>query len=177
MKLKILLIIYFIFTLLLAGYFILPNNSFPTPPVDAVRSTEPADSETPLRRAYFTNYTREQIIDHYRAQFAGPITLRLNYPPEEAGTIIRDQTRSYYLEELAQPLRESLYVNGFVPTKAKDDIWYKGQHFAQKITIKHVSSSVFVRIILLFVIYIVGSLIILEWYLLMDEIVKTVKKE
>src|SRR5688572_10976337 len=99
----------------IAVYLLIPNYEFPNPPVDAVQSEEPADSESPLRRAYFTNYTREEVIQHYRSQISDiPLLLRLNYPPEEAQTIIRDQTRSNYLEELAHPMRSSLYINGFI---------------------------------------------------------------
>lgn len=128
-------------------YTLLPSPKFPAPPPNAVQSTEEADSEDPLRRAYFTNYTREQVIDHYRNQFRyQPFILRLNYPPEDAQTIIRDQTRSTYLEELVHPLRESLFINGFVPRVAKDDIWYKGTHYEEKITVKYVVASAFVRV-------------------------------
>ena len=107
---------------------------------------EEADIETPLKRAYFTNYTREQVVAHYKNQFRyQSFILRLNYPPEDAQTIIRDQTRSTYLEELVHPLRESLFINGFQPRVAKDDIWYKGIHYEEKITVKYVPSSVFIR--------------------------------
>lgn len=131
----------------IVAYALLPAPKFPAPPPNAVQSLEQADTETPLRRAYFTNYTREQVIDHYKNQFRFRLlTLELNYPPEDAQTLIRDQTRSTYLEELTHPLRESLYINGFVPRVAKDDIWYKGVHYEEKITVKYVPSSVYIRV-------------------------------
>src|SRR5258708_6018642 len=121
---------------------------FPAPPPGSFQSVEDADIESPLRRAYFTNYTREQVIAHYKNQFRMKnITLELNYPPEDAQTLIRDQTRSYYLEELVHPFRESLYINGFIPQVAKDDIWYKGVHYEEKITIKYVPGSLGIRIL------------------------------
>lgn len=127
-------------------YTVYPAPKFPDPPPNAVQSMEDADIEDPLRRAYFTNYTREQVVDHYKNQFRfKAITLELNYPPEDAQTLIRDQTRSRYLEELVHPLRESLYINGFIPQDAKDDIWYKGVHYEEKITIRYVQSSLPVR--------------------------------
>lgn len=140
--------VFFVFLSLLASvYTLLPAPKFPEPPPGAVQSMEEADTETPLKRAYFTNYTREQVVDHYRNQFRyKDLTLRLNYPPEDAQTLIRDQTRSTYLEELVHPLRESLFINGFVPHLAKDAINYKGVHYEEKITIKYVPSSVFVRV-------------------------------
>ena len=127
-------------------YLALPAPGFPNPPPGAVQSLEEADVETELKRAYFTNYTREQVVAHYENQFRFRVgTLRLNYPPEEAQTLIRDQARSVYLEELVHPFRESLYINGFVPSQAKDDIWYKGEHYVQKITIRYVPSSLGIR--------------------------------
>jgi hypothetical protein len=127
-------------------YLFYPSPDFPSPPPGSVQSQEKADTETPYRRAYFTNYTREQVIAHYKNQFKLKyFTLELNYPPEDAQVLIRDQTRSYYLEELVHPFRESLYINGFVPQVAKDDIWYKGVHYQEKITIKYVPSNFYIR--------------------------------
>lgn len=73
-------------------------------------------------------------------------TYRLNYPPEESGTIIRDQTRSTFLEEIVHPFRESLYVNGFEPKDPKDAIFIAERPWRQKIIIKYVPSNVFVRL-------------------------------
>lgn len=144
---KILYLLLFVFGLLFFIYLLLPSPQFPNPPQDSTQSMEDADTETPLRRAYFTNYTREQVIAHYKNQFRyKPFTLELNYPPEEAQTLIRDQTRSYYLEELVHPFRESVYINGFIPTKPADDIWYKGVHYEEKITIKYVPASLALRL-------------------------------
>ncbi len=137
---KLGLALYFAISIVFIIYLVLPSPKFPEPPFDAVQSMEEADTETTLRRAYFTNFTREQVIDHYRNQFSRR-SLLLNYPPEDAGAVIRDQTRSYYLQELVHPFRESLFINGFIAQKAQDDIWYKGVHYEQKITIKYNSSN------------------------------------
>ncbi len=144
-------------------YFTIPNYPFPGPPPDALQSYEPADTETPLRRGYFTQYTREQVIAHYRGQLDYLPVIRLNYPPEEAGTIIRDQTRSWYLEELAHPLRGSLFINGFIAQKAQDNIVIDGKPFHQKITIKYVPSNVFVRLAISGLILLAIYLLYLEW--------------
>lgn len=133
-------------------YLALPGPEFPAPPPDATQSEEKADQETPLRRAYFTNFTRQEVIDYYRKAFGESLgglslpSVRLNYPPEDAQTLIRDQTRSTFLEEIAHPFRESIYINGFEPKDPKDDVWYKGIDFRQKIIVKHHPSSVVVRI-------------------------------
>ncbi len=152
--------LYILVLIVFITYLFPKSPPFPPPPPDAVQSMEKADTETTLRRAYFTNYTRDQIIAHYKAHFRHFPTLNLNYPPEDAQTLIRDQTRSYYLEELVHPFRESLYINGFIPTKAKDEIWYKGEHFQQKITIKYSPSNIYVRIILAVITSLVAYMII-----------------
>lgn len=134
-------------------YLSLPNPEFPNPPEGALQSNEPADTETPLRRAYFTDFTRGEVLDFYQRQFSKSpflniplLTYRLNYPPEDSQTLIRDQTRSTFLEEIVHPFRESIFVNGFEPHVAKDEIWYKGIHYRQKIIIKYVPSNTFVRV-------------------------------
>src|SRR3990167_4477512 len=121
---KVLLFLISLFFLALLGYVVLPEPGFPAPPADALQSKEPADSESPLRRAYFTNFTREEVMSHYKKEFKWG--LNLNYPPEESRTIIRDQTRSTFLEEIVHPLRESVFINGFEPKVEKDAINIEG---------------------------------------------------
>lgn len=140
-------IVYILFFILLLVYILPSSSEFPSPPAGAKQSSEPADTETPMRRAYFTDLSREEVINHYKSEFKSFPTIRLNYPPEEAQTIIRDQTRSSYLEELAHPLRESVYINGFVPKEQKDTILIEGVNYYQKITVRYVPSSVFARAI------------------------------
>lgn len=145
---KFLYLVLVVFGILFLAYLFLSSPKFPDPPPHAVQSMEDGDLESPLRRAYFTNYTREQVIAHYKNQFRYlPFILELNYPPEDAQTLIRDQARSYYLEELVHPFRESLYVNGFIATKPQDEINYKGVHYEEKITIKYVPSNLSVRVV------------------------------
>lgn len=146
-------IIFLVFSLSIILYLILPNFSFPEPPSDAIQSNEPADTETPLRRAYFTNYTREEVMTHYKNQFRRsyflgfPLpTYRLNYPPEEAQIIIRDQTRSTFLEEIVHPFRESIFVNGFEPKDPKDAIFISERNWRQKIIVRFVPSSTLIRL-------------------------------
>lgn len=150
---KILSIILLAACLIFLGYLLLPNPIFPVPPQDSLKSTEPADLETPLRQGYFTNYTREQVMVWYKNQLDTSIfhnvsllTLRLNYPPENAKTIIRDQTRSTFLEELAHPFRESVYINGYEPASEENYAVINGRKFRQKIIIKYVPSSLPIRV-------------------------------
>jgi hypothetical protein len=179
MKISIKIFLFILF-LLLTLYVLLPTPKFPSPPPGAIQSTEMGDSEdVTVRRAYFTNFDRQQVLDYYKRQFSQPvifnipfISFRLNYPPEEAQTIIRDQTRSTFLEEIVHPLRESFFVNGFEPKVAKDDIWYKGVHYRQKITVKYRRSSYLVRII---VVVLIGtaSLLLLNQ---IGDVTRRVKK-
>jgi len=129
-----------------AAYVSLPLGGFPKPLPEAVRSTEPADVETPLRRGYFTDATREQVIAHYKSQFGSLPTFRLNYPPEEAQALIRDQTRSTYLEELVQPGRESVFINGFEPHRDNEAIVVDGKRYEQKIIVRYAPSGLHIRL-------------------------------
>ena len=137
-----------VFTFFLLVYVYPPSPEFPKPPSDFVQSFEPADVETPPRRGYYTNMSRQQVIEHYEKEFnLGFIyTPRLNYPPEEAQTIIRDQTKSTFLEEIVHPLRESLYVNGFEPKEEQYAQYYEGTRYNQKIIVRYVPSQLIERI-------------------------------
>ncbi len=161
-------ILFTICSLIFIFYLFLPNPDFPDPPPDALQSNEPADTETSLRRAYFTNYNRQEVLAHYQKQltksnFLGFLlpTYRLNYPPEEAQTLIRDQTRSTFLEEIVHPLRESFFVNGFEPKDPKDAILIEEKNWRQKITVRLVPSNTLARLAVslaaLFIIYLISN--------------------
>jgi hypothetical protein len=156
-------------------YLLLPSPEFPDPPPDAVQSQEEADTETPLRRAYFTNYTREEVLKHYQKQLPWP-TYRLNYPPEEAQTLIRDQTRSTFLEEIVRPFRESVFVNGFEPKDPKDDVWYKGVDYRQKIIIRFVPSNVLVRMGIILPAVIFAGFLMREWLAALKDLRKVIRR-
>jgi len=142
MKKVLRIIIVLIFSVLFV-YALLPNPKFPNPPEGALQSEEPGDVENlSLRRAYYTNLTREEVMKHYQNEFKG---YRLNYPSEEAIIIIRDQTKSTFLEEIVHPFRESFYVNGFEPKSAEYTIIKAGQPWRQKITVKYVASNIIIR--------------------------------
>ncbi|KKP40668.1 hypothetical protein A2130_03775 [Candidatus Woesebacteria bacterium GWC2_33_12] len=164
---KILKILFFIFSLPLFYYVSLSNSEFPDIPPNSVQSNQPADVETPFRRGYYTNLTREEVIEHYKKEFNNKnnlYTLRLNYPPEESQTIIRDQTRSTYLEELTHPLRESLYISGL---EAKNSIYQfniNGVDWQQKIIIRYIPSNVYVRILVM-ILTIGSSLFLIKEFL------------
>lgn len=156
----------FILSILFVGglvYLLMPSPKFPSPPPDSLQSQEPADTETLLRRAYFTNYTRAQVLVWYEKQFGWGYWL--NYPPEDAQTIIRDQTRSTFLEEIVHPFRESLFVNGFEPSSdnTKDAINIAGKHWRQKIIVRSVPSSPVARVIVLVLTLALGAALVREY--------------
>lgn len=154
------------FGILLLVYLAWPAPSFPNTLWDFVSSNEPADKETPMRRGYYTNLTREQLMDHYTKQFGWGE--RLNYPPEDAQTLIRDQTHATFLEEITHPMRESIYIAGNELSKDEGVYEVDGQVFKQKVIVKYVGSNIFVRLLIgvatLGLIWLVGA-----------ECVKTIK--
>lgn len=168
---KLFAVFYCLLSFLLLYYLALPTRNFPSPPPDSYQSEEPGDSEVlNERRAYFTDFDREEVIGQYKDQFSYLPILRLNYPPEEAQTLIRDQTRSTFLEEIVHPLRESIYINGFKPRVAKDEIWYKGVHYEQKITIRYQTSSLFTRILIYSALIFTIPFIFREYLLLAGQV-------
>lgn len=179
---KIFLIFYIVVSIFFLWYISLPGFGFPDPPADSYTSVEPGDSEAmDIRRAYFTNYTREEVQQHYKNQFLLPspfswIITRLTYPPEEAYSLIRDQTRSTHLVELTHPFRESIFINEFVAKEAKDDIWYKGVHYNQKITVRIVPSNLYARLFVSLLTLVVGYFVAFELWLSFGDTVKNIIK-
>ncbi|MEK7163695.1 MAG: hypothetical protein AAB768_00960 [Patescibacteria group bacterium] len=129
-----------------AAYLLYPDSSFPHDLPNSLKSFEPADTESLNRKAYFTNMTREQIMDFYKRNFVGILSYRLNYPPEEAQSLIRDQTQSSFLEEIVHFGKQSLFINGFVPIKPTEQININGVHYTTKVTVRYVPSEYIIRL-------------------------------
>jgi hypothetical protein len=151
---KALKILFAVFCIVCVFYLALPNYSFPEPPPGSIQSQEPADLESPLRRGYFTNLTRAEVLAWYEKQFNHSSfydlklpTLLLNYPPENAQTLIRDQTGSTFLQEFVHPFRESEYINGFQPPSDKNRpiFFVEGKSWQLKIIVRQVPSSIWLR--------------------------------
>lgn len=158
---KILIFLFAAVSVSFLVYLALPAPSFPEPPSGFLQSGQPADVETPLRRGYYTDMTRQEIISHYQKQFGWGY--RLNYPPEEGQTIIRDQTKSSFLEEIVHPFRESIFINGYEPKENENALEVDGRRWKEKVIVKYVPSSHFVRILM-------GTLSLGLVYLLFREI-------
>lgn len=130
-------------------YLLWPSPPFPPSPPGSVQSAEPADTESFYRRSYYTNLTRPEIMHYYDRNFSAPISFRLDLPREEAFSLIRDQTRSSYLEEIIHPGRESLYINVFVPSKPTEEINIDKVHYLNKVTVRYVPSNPVTRLTVL----------------------------
>lgn len=150
---KIIKIIFLLFCISGVVYLALPNRPFPGMVPDALVSQEPADLETPFRRGYYTNLSRQDVLNWYKGEFNYqvfgiklPIFL-LNYPPEYAQDIIRDQTGSTFLQEYVHPFRESIYINGFKPqtSDGKPVFLINGEGREQKIIVRYVPSNILLR--------------------------------
>lgn len=141
---KIFKVIFVVFGIFFLGYLALPSPDFPEQLPGSYQSGEPADVETTLRRGYYTDMTRVEVMDWYNQQFKwGP---NLNYPPEEAQTIIRDQTQSTFLEEIVHPFRESIYINGFEPKEKQYAQIVNDRLYRQKVIVRYVPSSTTLRL-------------------------------
>ncbi len=169
---KLIKALIFSISVVLLVYVVPTSPDFPKPPSDFVQSMEPGDVETPLRRGYFTNLGRDEVINHYEKEFNRGFTVynqrfdvytpRLNYPPEEAPALIRDQTKSTFLEEIVHPFRESIYINGFEPKSEEYAQFYKGVRYNQKIIIRYIPSELWIRVVA-----VIGSM--LSFYFLFKE--------
>lgn len=162
MFLKLFFVIFFI---TLSVYVYPASPEFPKPPEGSVQSNEPADVESPLRRGYYTNLSRAEVLAHYEKEFNKGFfySPRLNYPPEEAPALIRDQTKSTFLEEIVHPLRESLYINGFEPKEEQYAQFYEGVRYRQKIIVRYVPSNNWVRLAVIAGSTLFGYLLFLEY--------------
>lgn len=145
-------------------YLLWPSPAFPPPPPGSIQSHDPGDTESVYRKAYYSNLTRSEVEDFYFQQFGG-WGYRQILPPEEAQTLVRDQTRSSYLEEMVHPWRESLYVNAFVPTLPKDEINIGEVKYLNKVTVRYIPSHPISRLTVLLMTIIVAYLLTKEYAL------------
>lgn len=154
-------VLFLAFNSLSITYLLLPSPSLP-PLTDSVRSLEPGDTvQLKNVSAYYSNLTRSQVLNFYKAYYSGPLRVILNHPPETARPIIKDTIQSYYLYEFVLPFRETLYVNGFewqndVFTKpenrVKNKLIYQGKTYATKITLKSFPTTPATRLINFFMV-------------------------
>jgi len=148
---KILITFLVIFNLAAVVYLIYPTPSIPDL-VNSAKSDLPGDTTQIANvSGYFTNMSRTEVINFYKAYYHGPFLININHPPEKSKEIIVDTIQSYYFEEFVLPFKESLYINGFewendVFTKPekriKNKIIYQDKEYKSKITIKRFPTSI-----------------------------------
>lgn len=177
-------IVFVFFTLLFFAYILSPDSGFPPPPQGVLISSEPADVETNLRRGYYTDLRRDDVISHYQSGFKNVSlfginspSIRLNYPPEEAKVLIRDQTRSTYLEEIVHPLRESIFINGFEPKLDKDRILIDGNFWESKVIVRYVPSNPALRLMLGLASVVLILLLARLWNIAIEDLKKEVSRK
>ena len=160
MKAKITILL----TVFIVGVLYLLTPSPALPDLDgAVRSDEPGDTwQHPDQKAFYTNRVRGEVIPEMQKKFSTSFlgikipSFRLNYRPEESYEFIRDQVKSYYLEEIVYPFKESLFVSGWEPTNAPEfrhkeledrpQVTYLGVTYLSKVTLRPVYSSTWARV-------------------------------
>ncbi len=154
-----------VFYLLGVFYLILPEPVIPNLE-PALKSQEPGDTvQIPGVWAYYTDLSRQEAVDFYRKAFSHSpflkiplLTYRLNHPPEYAKETIIDTHKNNFYEELVHPLRESLFISGWIPSEDKaylakskkpiTEFLVEGQKFSAKITLYHVQSSLWARLLI-----------------------------
>lgn len=156
-------ITFFIIWICLGLYMLYPNTAMPMWLPEALKSNEPADTETINRQSFFTNLKRAEIIEHFDKNFVGLINYRLNYPPEESNTWIRDLTPSSFLEEIVHPLKQSIYINGFTPTKPTEQINRGDAHYETKVTIHYFPGGIVTRLTIWLMLGLVSYRLIREY--------------
>jgi len=147
---KILIVLFCLFNIFSIVYLINPTPVLPDL-VNSIKSDEPGDTvQLANVSAYYTNMTRTEVINFYKAYYSGSFRIILNHPPEKSKEIIKDTIQSYYFEEFLLPFKESLFINGFewendVFTKAesrvKNKLIFKNKEYKSKITIKTIPTS------------------------------------
>lgn len=159
-------------------YLIQPIPALPTLE-NATLSNEEGDTwQNPDQKGYYTNLTRSQVLNQIQTKSQIKIfgwkvpNYRLNYRPEEAHELIRDQLKSNYMEEIVYPFRSSIFVNGWEPKnspyyankpeKEIPDISIYGIPYDAKITLKPNNSSLIARLVLWTTIFPLGYLSLLS---------------
>lgn len=147
---KALIVLFCLFNICALAYLISP---IPTPPdlVNSIKSDEPGDTvQLKNVSAYYTNMTRSEVMNFYKAYYSGPFRIIINHPPERSKEILKDTIQSYYLEEYILPFKESLYINGFEwendvftdPEKRiKNKLIFQNKEYKAKITLKTFPTS------------------------------------
>jgi len=153
---KKLIVLVCLFNIFAIVYLISPTPNLPDL-VNSIKSDEPGDTiQLKNVSAYYTNMTRTEVMNFYKAYYSGPFRIILNHPPERSKEIIKDTIQSYYFEEYVLPFKESLYINGFEwendvftiqEKRVKNKLIFKDKEYKAKITIKTIPTSTPKRVV------------------------------
>jgi len=156
---KILISIIVLFNIFAVLYLISPTPTLPDLS-NSIKSELPGDTtQISNVSAYYTNMSRTEVMNFYKAYYSSPFRIILNHPPEKSQDIIVDTIQSYYFQEIVLPFKESLYINGFewendVFTKAenrvKNKLIYDNKEYQAKITIRRFPVSIPKRLVTFF---------------------------
>jgi len=156
---KILISIFVIFNIFAVLYLVSPTPSLPDLD-NSIKSDLPGDTtQISNVSAYYTNMTRTEVMNFYKAYYSSPFRIILNHPPEKSKEIIVNTIQSYYFQEIVIPFKESLYINGFewendVFTKAenrsKNKLIYDEKEYKAKITLRRFPTTIPHRLIAFF---------------------------
>jgi len=156
---KIFISILIIFNLFAVFYLTSNTPTLPDLP-NSIKSDLPGDTvQISNVSAYFTNMTRTEVMNFYKAYYSGLFRINLNHPPERSKEIFVNTMQSYYLEEFVLPFKESLYVNGFewendvftkVENRSKNKLVYNNKEYKAKITIRRFPTTIPNRLIAFF---------------------------
>lgn len=149
-----------IFNLLSLWYLLSPLPTIPSL-TNAIKSDLPGDTvQLKNVSGFFTNQSRTEVMNFYKANFVGLFRIHLNHPPERSKDVILDTIQSNYLEEYILPFKESIFINGFEwqndpftkPEKRiVNKLIYKDQEYFAKITIKTYPTSIPQRLAAFFI--------------------------
>jgi len=156
---KVLISTLIVFNLLAVFYLVSPTPILPDLP-NSAKSDLPGDTTQITNvTAYFTNMTRTEVMNFYKAYYSGLFRINLNHPPEKAKDIIVNTIQSYYLEEFVLPFKESLYINGFewendvftkVENRSKNKLIFHDKEYKAKITLRRFPTTIYSRLIAFF---------------------------
>src|SRR5579872_2116571 len=163
-------------------YLLLPGpqtiDDFSRLPISTKSELAGDTIQNPNIAAYYSNYDRAYVTQFYQQDlknnycndevmgFPNPLCfippIKLNHPPEEAFTYIRDQEESTYLEEYLYPLRESLFVNGYEPidktgkkfNSSSVPLLVDGLTYFSKATIRYYPTPIWERVLVYLLIWI-----------------------
>ncbi len=156
----------------------IPKSVFDFPPLpNSIKSDLDGDTwQNNNLVAYYSNFRRDEITKFYKDFYSIRIfgikipPIRLNHPPENAYTYVRDQQESTFLEEYVYPFKASIFVNGYEPAVENkmhniptdfvgDTVGFKEVRYASKTTLKYYPTRVLTRVLIYIGVWVMSILL------------------